>query len=186
MAISAHWHSMSPSTPCRPPLRCQRHQCSKSTTLGALPWRAWRPQHHLGTIDQMQLEVLTPLGEYAYYTVTLETAASQQTTQWHITRPAGSEEQFAMPGSYSYFILAYDGAGNEREVGPFTLEIGAPPSPLLNAPYFVTTTTDLWAGFAPGASLYMVTYIDDADLGLGNELTVTHAVTANVAHLNRA
>ena len=125
----------------------------------------------LGNVDQMELEVLTPLGEYEYYTITLATAASPA-TNWHYAPPAGSD-QFAMPGSYSYWILAYDGAGNEREMGPFTLEIGEPATPLLHAPYFMTTTNDLWAGFAPGAPLYMVAYIDDADLALGDQLTVT-------------
>ena len=72
--------------------------------------------------------------------------------------------------------------GNEAELGPYPLEVDAPPAPLLNTPFFVTTTNDLWAGFAPGAQLYMQAFFDDARqaralprrqrLGVGEQLVI--------------
>jgi len=122
-----------------------------------------------GTVRFMELEVLTPLGEYAYYTVTLAAPDSVATT-WQYVRAAGD---FAAPGEYVYTVLAYDGFGNETEAGPFTLRVEAPPTPFLNAPLIVETSNDLWASFAPGGVIYLRAAIDDADLSLGDVLTVT-------------
>ncbi len=124
-----------------------------------------------GHFSHMELEVQTPLGEVEYYPVTLQSPANAYSL-WFYELPFGSEE-FAMPGKYSYTILAYDAMGNESELGPYTLEVDAPPAPMLNTPFFVTTTNDLWAGFAPGAPLYMQVYFDDADLEWGDAITIT-------------
>ena len=119
----------------------------------------------------MELEVLDPLGEYSYYPIDLD-SPDAVTTGWQYERSLGTTE-FAVPGEYTYVILAYDELGNETEVGPFTLTVGGPAQPWLNAPAFVATSNDLWTGFAPGAPLYMLVRFDDDDLSLGDSITVT-------------
>ncbi len=126
-----------------------------------------------GQVDALELAVLTPLGEYAYYTATLAAANSTDTT-WRFAPTSGSAA-FVMPGLYHYDIRAYDALGNMSELGPYTLEIAAPPQPLSNTPYFVRTSNDLWADFAPGATLYTKVWIDDFDLAQGDQITVTTA-----------
>ncbi|MEZ4732365.1 MAG: LamG-like jellyroll fold domain-containing protein [Caldilineaceae bacterium] len=136
-----------------------------------------------GLVDAMELEVLTPLGEYAYYTITLAAANSTDTT-WRFELTSGSEA-FAMPGAYSYSILAYDALGNMSELGPYTLVIATPPQPFSNTPYFVRTSNDLWSGFAPGATLYTKVWIDDLDLALGDHISVTTAPIPDWLQLTR-
>lgn len=53
-------------------------------------------------------------------------------------------------------VAANVGGGGEALTAASLQATGEPPPPLLNAPYFVTTTADLWAGFAAGALLYKV------------------------------
>ncbi len=122
-------------------------------------------------VDMMELEVIDPLGEYVYYPVTLAQPGATS-TGWQYEPTPGSAE-FATPGEYSYFILAYDALGNERESGPYTLTVSAPAQPWINAPTIVETSNDLWEGFAPGALVYMQVKFDDADLSLGDSITVT-------------
>ncbi|MBX3000053.1 MAG: hypothetical protein KF893_16145 [Caldilineaceae bacterium] len=135
-------------------------------------------------VSFMELEVLDPLGEYSYYPIALDNPGAVN-TGWRYERSPDTDE-FAIPGDYTYLILAYDDLGNEREVGrgdtggradtefsPYGLTVGAPDQPLLNAPFFVATSNDLWEGFAPGGSLYTRVEFDDADLSLGDAITVT-------------
>ena len=122
-------------------------------------------------VSYMELEVLTPLGEYNYYPIDLDSPDAVN-TGWQYELSLGTTE-FAMPGEYTYVILAYDALGNETEVGPFTLAVGEPAQPWLHAPTFVAVSNDLWTGFAPGAPLYMQVQFDDDDLSLGDAITVT-------------
>ncbi len=122
-------------------------------------------------VSRMELEVVNPLGEYDYYPIDLASPDGVN-TGWQYALAPGTTE-FAMPGEYTYVILAYDALENEREVGPFTLTVGEAAQPWVNAPVFVATSNDLWTGFAPGAPLYMRVQIDDNDLSLGDAITVT-------------
>ncbi|MBP7963652.1 MAG: hypothetical protein KA003_16825 [Caldilineaceae bacterium] len=122
-------------------------------------------------VSMMELEVVDPLGEYSYYPIDLASPDAVN-TGWQYALAPGTTE-FAMPGEYTYVILAYDALENEREVGPFTLTVGEAAQPWVNAPVFVATSNDLWTGFAPGAPLYMRVQIDDNDLSLGDAITVT-------------
>lgn len=122
-------------------------------------------------VSYMELEVVSPLGEYDYYPIDLASPDAVN-TGWQYQLSLGTTE-FAMPGEYTYVILAYDALGNETEVGPFTLTVGEPAQPWVNAPVFVATSNDLWTDFAPGAQLYMQVQFDDDDLSLGDAITVT-------------
>jgi hypothetical protein len=122
-------------------------------------------------VSFMALAVSDPLGETNSYAIHLETEG-EVSSSWQYELSLGTDE-FAMPGDYTYVILAYDELGNEREVGPFSLTVGAPAQILLNAPFFVSASNDLWEGFAPGAPVYMRVEFDDADLPLGDVITVT-------------
>lgn len=121
-------------------------------------------------VSALALEVLTPLGEYVTYPLTLDSPGAVSTGWQYVLSPG---EEFAIPGDYTYVILAYDAVGNAREIGPYRLTVGALARPWLNDPVFVAASNDLWAGFAPGASVYMQVEFDDADLSLGDSITAT-------------
>jgi len=103
-------------------------------------------------VSVMELEVIDPSGEYSYYPVDLDNPDGTN-TGW--VYDLTLEDEFAVPGEYAYVILAYDALGNEREVGPYSLTMGAPAQPFLNAPVFVAASNDLWDGFVPGGPIYM-------------------------------
>jgi len=136
-----------------------------------------------GNVTAMWLAVLSPQGVYADYPVTLTTPATAL-TPWRYTLGLDTEE-FAAPGDYTYHILAADRFGNEAALGPYELTVNDPPPAFVNAPTFVTATNDLWAGFTPGGPLYLRGYIEDRDLTVGDQLTVTAASLPNWLTLSR-
>jgi hypothetical protein len=121
-------------------------------------------------VHDMVLEVQDPLGEIGYYPVELTTPGGTSTT-WTYMLGSGKSE-FAIPGEYTYVVLAYDSFDNEWESQPYHLSVLAEQS-FLNPPFFVSTSNDLWDGFAPGAPLYMQVEFDDADLPFGDNIAVT-------------
>ena len=122
-------------------------------------------------VGLMDLEVVDPLGEVSLYSIALDNPSGTDTNWTYEFRP--DSEAFAMPGTYSYTILAEDVFYNERRVGPYTLTVDAPPQPLLNDPFFVSISNDLWDGLVPGEPVYMRVEFDDPDLAFGDAITVT-------------
>lgn len=120
-------------------------------------------------VSFMELEVVDPLGETSYYPVDLDSPEGVN-TGWRYE--LGGDE-FIIPGSHSYHILATDSFGNQRREGPYSLTVAAPDAPFLSDPLFVSVSNDLWEGFVPGEPVYMLVQFDDADLPLGDVITVT-------------